>query len=134
MSPGEQILPEGWPRPRGYSNGTIASGRLLAIAGQIGWDPVTQTIDGADFVGQVRQALLNIRAVLQSARATPRDVIRLTWYITDRATYLRHTADIGTVYREVFGDHYPAMSVVAVAALLEARALVEIEATAVLPE
>lgn len=134
MSRVDQILPDGWPRPRGYSNGTIASGRVLAIAGQIGWDPATQTIEVDDFVVQARQALVNVRTVLQSARATPRDVVRLNWYITDRETYLRHSADLGVAYREVFGDHYPAMSVVVVAGLLEPRALVEIEATAILPE
>ena len=128
----EPVLPKGWPRPSGYSNGIVASGRVLAIAGQIGWNPLTQTIETDDFVEQARQALLNVRTVLQSAGGTPRDVIRLIWYITDRATYLRHTADLGAAYRDIFGDHYPAMAVIVVVGLLEARALVEVEATAVL--
>jgi enamine deaminase RidA (YjgF/YER057c/UK114 family) len=129
----EPVLPKGWPRPSGYSNGALASGRILAIAGQIGWNPLSQTIEVDDFVEQARQALLNIKSVLQSAGGSPRDVIRLTWYITDRSTYLRHTADLGTAYRDIFGDHYPAMAVLVVAGFLEQRALLEIEATAVLP-
>jgi enamine deaminase RidA (YjgF/YER057c/UK114 family) len=127
------IQPEGWPRPRGYSNAISARGRILSVAGQIGWDPRTRTIEVDDFVEQARQALLNIVTILQAANATATDVVRLTWYVTDRAEYMHHTSALGRAYREVFGDHYPAMSVVVVAGLLEPRAHVEIEATAVLP-
>jgi enamine deaminase RidA (YjgF/YER057c/UK114 family) len=122
-----------WPSPKGYSDGIVAEGRFVALAGQIGWNPSTQHIDSDDFVTQVRQALTNIVTVLRAAGAEPAHLVRLTWYITDREAYLRGRKDIGAAYRDVIGSHFPAMSVVVVAALVEARAKVEIEATAVIP-
>ena len=125
------LQPAGWPRPRGYANGVAASGELVFVAGMIGWDETGEFADG--LAGQVRQALRNIVAVLAEAGAEPSHVARLTWYVTSRADYLAAQAEIGAAYREVMGRHYPAMAVVEVSALVEARALVEIEATAVLP-
>ncbi len=125
------IQPEGWPRPSGYANAISARGELIALAGQVGWNPVTQQFESDDFVEQVRQALRNIVAVLSAVGAHPEDVIRLTWYITSRTAYTENTRAIGEAYRSVFGNHYPAMTLVVVAALVEDRALVEIEATAV---
>jgi enamine deaminase RidA (YjgF/YER057c/UK114 family) len=128
------LQPTGWAPPRGYANGVEARGRLVVTAGQIGWDPATGEFESDDFAAQVRQALLNVRAVLAEAGAEPRHLVRLTWYVTDRAAYLASTREIGAAYREVIGRHFPAMAVVVVAGLLEARARVEIEATAVVPE
>ena len=125
------IVPEGWPRPRGYANAVSARGDVVALAGQIGWNPRTLEFETDDFVAQVGQALRNILSVLSAVGAHPEDVIRMTWYIVDRSAYLSNVKRLGEVYREVFGKHYPAMSVVVVAGLLEERALVEIEATAV---
>ena len=128
----ESLLPPGWPHPRGYANGVVADGRMVFIAGQIGWN-ARDEFETDDFVGQVRQALLNVVAVLTEAGGTPDRIARMTWYITDKAEYRASLRDIGRVYREVIGAHYPAMTLVQVAALLEDRAKVEIEATAVLP-
>ncbi len=127
----QSILPEGWPRPSGYSNAMSASGRIVALAGQIGWNPRTQAFETDDFVEQTRQALRNIIAILDAAGARAEHVIRLNWYVTNANNYLWNLKGVGTAYREVFGAHYPAMSVVVVAGLLERRALVEIEALAV---
>ena len=126
-----RLQPPGWPEPRGYANGMLAEGRLVVVGGQIGWD--SRGVFAADLVGQVRQTLLNIVAVLAEADAKPEHVARLTWYITDREAYLTQQKEIGAAYREVMGRHFPAMAVVQVVALIEAEALVEIEATAVLP-
>jgi enamine deaminase RidA (YjgF/YER057c/UK114 family) len=126
----KHVQPDGWPRPSGYSDGMIGEGRLFALAGQIGWNPRTHAFDAKDFAGQARQALFNVVALLRAAGVGPRDVIRLTWYITDRDAYLSSIRSLGTAYREAFDDHFPAMSVVIVAGLLEPEALVEIEATA----
>lgn len=129
----KQILqPPGWRRPRGYANGVAASGRLVFVAGQVGWTP--DGVFAGDLVAQVRQALENTLAVLAVAGAGPRHVVRMTWYITDKRGYLARTAQIGQVYRALMGDEYPAMAMVEVAALIEDRALVEIETTAVIPE
>ena len=128
----EPILPAGWPRPSGYANGMTASGQLVVLAGQIGWDPVSRTLVSSDFVSQVSQALRNIDILLKTAGADSIDVVRMTWYITDRNAYLENLKAIGVAWREVFGGHYPAMSVVVVSALIEPGALVEIEATAVI--
>lgn len=125
------LLPEGWPRPRGYANGILARGsETIFVGGQIGWnsDCIFET---DDFAGQVRQALLNIRAVLATADAGPEHIARMTWYITDKKTYLSNLYHIGAAYREVMGKHFPAMSVVEVSALVEDEAQVEIEVTAV---
>lgn len=125
------IQPEGWPQPRGYANAMSARGEVVAIAGQVGWNPVTLEFETDDFVEQCERSLRNILTVLSAVGAHPEDVIRLTWYITSRDEYLWNTARLGKAYQSVFGKHYPAMSIVIVAGLLEPRALVEIEATAV---
>ena len=128
------VQPDGWPRPRGYSNGAVASGRFVVLAGQVGWNPITGDFDATDFVGQTRQALGNIVALLLEGGARPRDLVRLTWYIVDREEYLSLGREIGAVYRELIGDHYPPMSVVVVSGLIENQARLEIEATAVIPD
>ncbi len=133
MSPHRIVQPEGWGQPKGYVNGVDAVGRTLFIAGQIGWNPQTCEFETDDFVGQVSQALRNVRAVLDEAGAAPEHLTRITWYVTDRAAYVADTRAIGRAWRESFGRHYPAMTLVIVAGLLEERAKVEIEATAVLP-
>lgn len=127
------LLPDGWPRPRGYANGVSARGRSIHVAGQIGWDS-TETLVSPDLVPQVAQALRNIVAVLAVDGARPEHLVRLTWYVTDRAAYRDAAREIGAVYREIIGPHYPAMSAVQVVALIEPGALVEIEATAIVPE
>lgn len=128
------VQPAGWPRPAGYANAVSASGRLVSVSGQIGWNPVTETFETDEMAAQVRQALDNLVVVLRAAGAEPRHVVRLTWYVTDRAEYLAARREIGESYRALFLDHYPAMSVVVVAGLLDRRAKVEIEGTAVIPE
>ncbi len=125
------LHPEGWKRPRGYSNGIAAEGRLVFVAGQIGWDE-SQVFRSDDLVEQVRQALKNTLAVLAEAGAGPEQVVRMTWYITDKRDYLDRSKEIGAVYRTLMGQHYPAMAVVEVSALMEDQAKVEIETTAVL--
>lgn len=126
------LLPEGWPRPRGYANGMLADGKLVFVAGQIGWTPAG-AFEARDFVGQFAQALDNTLAVLAAAGARPEHVARMTWFITDKAAYLEAQAEVGAIWREKIGRHYPAMAVVVVSALIEDRALIEIETTAVLP-
>jgi len=126
------LQPPGWPRPKGYSNGVSARGRLVFTAGQVGWDTQGNFPDTLD--GQVELALANVVAVLAEAGAGPEHLVRLTWFITDRQAYLDAQSEIGAAYRRVLGRHYPAMSLVEVSALVESRALVEIEATAVIPE
>jgi enamine deaminase RidA (YjgF/YER057c/UK114 family) len=133
-SPLEIVQPEGWPAPKGYVNAVAGSGRLLFVAGQVGWDPLTGTFASDDLAAQVAQALANVATVLRAAGAEPRHVAHLTWYITDRAEYLAARAAIGTAYRAVMGRHYPAMSLLIVPSLLEQRAKVEIEATAIIPD
>jgi enamine deaminase RidA (YjgF/YER057c/UK114 family) len=128
------LSPAGWASPRGYAHGVVASGRVVALAGQIGWNPASSAFETDDFVGQVRQALANVVALLREAGVEPRHLVRLTWFITDRSAYLSAQREIGQAYRDVMGKHYPPMSVVVVAGLIEERAKVEIEATAVLPE
>jgi len=125
------LQPEGWAPPKGYANGIAATGKLVVTAGQIGWNPETCQFETDDFAEQVAQTLKNVVAVLREAGAEPRDVVRLTWYITDRAAYLEAQREIGRVYREVMGKHFPAMAVVVVAGLVEGRAKVEIEGVAV---
>ena len=127
------LQPPGWPRPRGYANGIEASGGLVFVAGQIGWDE-TGAFPAADLAGQVRQTLANVVAVLAEAGAGPEHVVRLTWYVRSRDEYLASLKEIGAAYRDVMGRVYPAMAVVVVAGLVEAEAKVEIEATAVVPE
>ena len=127
------LQPPGWPRPSGYSNGIEATGRLIFVAGQIGWTP-DGTFPATDLPGQVRQTLVNVLAVLAEAGAGPEHIVRLTWYVTDREEYVGTLSEIGAAYREVMGRVYPAMAVVAVAGLVEEAAKVEIEATAVVPD
>jgi len=126
------LQPPDWPRPRGYANGVAvpAGGTLVFVAGQIGWAP-DGSFPSADLVGQVRTALENVLAVLAEAGGRPEHIVRMTWYVTDRADYLASAAEIGEVYRSVMGRVYPAMSAVEVSALMEAEAKVEIEVTAV---
>ena len=126
------LQPEGWPRPSGYANGILAEGRLVFVAGQIGWDE-QRAFPSDDLADQVRQALMNTVAVLAEAQAGPQHVVRMTWFVTDKHDYLAHLAEVGAAYREVMGRHYPAMTLVEVAALLEDQAKVEIETTAVVP-
>jgi len=129
-----QILqPAGWPRPKGFSHGVAARGRLLCIAGQVGWDS-SGRFNSTRLADQVKVALDNVVAVLAAGGAGPEHVTRLTWYVTSREAYYAELADIGANYRAVMGRHFPAMSVVQVVALMEAEAKVEIEATAVIPD
>jgi enamine deaminase RidA (YjgF/YER057c/UK114 family) len=128
----EHLNPPGWPRPQGYSNGVAASGRQVYVAGQIGWDE-TGTVVGGGLVGQVERALANCLAVLAEAGGRPEHVVRMTWYVADKADYDAKRPEIGTIYRELMGRAYPAMSLIQVG-LLEPGALVEIEITAVVPE
>ena len=125
------LLPEGWPRPRGYSNGVEASGRMVFVAGQIGWDTEGRFPEG--FAAQFRQTIDNTLAVLAEAGAGPEHMVRMTWYVVDKAEYLASLREVGAVWRERIGPHYPAMAVVEVKGLIEDAARVEIETTAVVP-
>lgn len=131
----QQVEPAGWAPPRGFSNGVVVHGgaRLVVLAGQIGWNPTSCVFESDDFVMQVRQALANVAALLSEAGAEPQHLVRLTWFITDRDAYVAARREIGQAYRDTIGRHFPPMSVVIVSALVEERALVEIEATAVVP-
>ncbi len=129
----EILQPPSWQRPRGYSNGVAARGKLVFISGQIGWDEACR-IHSDDFGAQVRQALKNIVATLAEAGGKPEDIVRMTWYVTNKREYLDAYKKTGEAYREIIGRHFPAMSAVQVAALMEDRAKVEIEATAVIPD
>ena len=133
VSPHEVLQPPGWPRPNGYSNGIAASGRQIFVGGMIGWDENEQ-FPSDDFIDQTRQALENTVAVLAEAKAGPEHIVRMTWYVTDKQDYLSRLREIGEVYRETLGKHYPAMALLQIAALVEDRAKVEIETTAVIPE
>jgi len=124
------VNPPGWKRPSGYSNGVIENG-FLFVSGQVGWDATGAF--APDLVAQVRQALSNICAVIEAAGGKPDQIVRLTWYVTDRRTYKSHLAEIGAAYREIIGRHFPAMSVVEVSGLVEDAAQVEIEATVAIP-
>ena len=126
------LLPEGWPRPKGYANGVAASGRQVFIAGMIGWD-AHGVFHSDDFVAQTRQALQHIVAVLAEAGGKPEHIVRMTWYVTDKREYLAAGRAVGAAYREIIGSYNAAMSAVEVKALMEDRAKVEIEATAVIP-
>jgi enamine deaminase RidA (YjgF/YER057c/UK114 family) len=124
------LQPAGWPRPKGYANGLVAEGRQVFVAGQVGWDEQQQFPQ--TLAAQVRQALQNIVTVLNEANARPEHIVRLTWYLTSRDEYHAELEQIGEAYREILGRHFPAMTVVQVVALMEAKAKVEIEATAVI--
>ena len=126
------LLPPGWPRPKGYSNGVSATGRMIVTAGIIGWDE-NERIVAEDMAGQVRQILLNTLAVLATDQAGPEHIVRMTWYVTDRDEYIGSLAAIGAAYRELIGPNYPAMAVVEVSRLVEPAARVEIETTAMVP-
>jgi enamine deaminase RidA (YjgF/YER057c/UK114 family) len=129
----ETLQPAEWPRPKGYANGIAARGRMIFVSGQIGWDAQGR-FTSDNLAEQVTQALRNIVRVLKEGNADPRHLVRLTWYVLSRDAYLREIREIGAGYREVLGKNFPAMSVVEVRGLVEQRALVEIEATAMIPD
>jgi enamine deaminase RidA (YjgF/YER057c/UK114 family) len=125
------IQPEGWKPAKGYANGVLAEGARLYVGGQIGWNR-NQVFERDDFIGQMEQALRNVVEVVESAGGTPTDIVRLTWYITDKKDYLARQREVGEAYRRVMGRHFPAMTMIVVSGLIEDAALVEIEATAVI--
>jgi enamine deaminase RidA (YjgF/YER057c/UK114 family) len=127
------ILPEGWPRPKGYANGVVARGQMLFIAGMIGWD-AQGVFHTDDFAAQARQALQNVADVLTEAGGKPENIVRMTWYVTDKREYLAAAREVGQAFREIIGSFNAAMTAVEVTALMEDRAKVEIECTAVLPD
>jgi enamine deaminase RidA (YjgF/YER057c/UK114 family) len=126
------LQPSGWPMPKGYANGISAEGRIVVTGGVIGWDRHEQLPDG--FLAQARQVLDNIAAILAAGDARPEHLVRLTWYVVDMDEYLANLKELGRIYREIFGTHYPAMALVQVVRLVEKAARVEIEATAVVPQ
>ena len=128
-----KLQPPDWAEPKGYANGILARGALLFVGGQIGWN-AAQQFETDDFVAQTRQTLQNIAAVLKAGGAGPEHMVRMTWYVVDRVEYNARLKEIGGVYREVMGRNFPAMTCVQVAALMESRAKIEIEVTAVLPD
>jgi enamine deaminase RidA (YjgF/YER057c/UK114 family) len=128
------ILPPGWEKPKGYANAIAAKGTQIFIAGQIGWNPANSAFESDDFIDQTRQALSNIADLLRAAGAGPEHLVRLTWYVVDKRVYLDRLKEVGGAYRETLGRNFPAMTLVEVKSLLEARAQVEIEATAVIPD
>jgi enamine deaminase RidA (YjgF/YER057c/UK114 family) len=130
--PHQMLLPDGWPRPKGYTNAIIAKGIPVFLGGQIGWNEKGEFPD--DFVAQVRQALLNISRLLTEAGTEPSSLVRMVWYVTDMSAYTAHMREIGVAYREVFGYFYPTMTLVQVVSLVEPKAMVEIEATAVIAQ
>lgn len=125
------LQPPGWAPAKGYSNGILTSGQQIYLAGQIGWNAQCE-FESDSMVEQIRQALSNVVEILRLADGKPADIVRMTWYVTDKREYLKYSKEIGTVYREIMGNHYPAMSLIPVSELLEDKAKVEIEATAVL--
>ncbi|MCA0324579.1 MAG: RidA family protein [Proteobacteria bacterium] len=127
------LQPPDWAAPKGYANGILARGALLFVGGQIGWN-AQQQFDSDDFIAQCRQALINVVAVLQAGGAGPEHMVRMTWYVVSRDEYNARLKELGAVYREVIGRNFPAMTCVEVSALMEARAQIEIEVTAVLPD
>jgi enamine deaminase RidA (YjgF/YER057c/UK114 family) len=129
----KKIQPPDWAEPKGYANGVLAKGALLFVGGQVGWN-ANQEFESDDFLVQIRQTLLNVAAVLKAGGAQPEHMARMTWYVIDRTEYLANLKALGSVYREVMGKNFPAMTCVEVSGLMEARARVEIEVTAVLPD
>lgn len=126
----EIIQPDNWIPAKGYANGVLSSDGTLHVGGQIGWDE-NQKFQSKDFIGQMEQTLRNIRAIVEKAGGTVEDIVRLTWFVTDKKEYLARQREVGEAYRAVLGRHFPAMTMVVVSALIEDEALVEIEATAV---
>ena len=133
MSGVRAINPPGWARPKGYSNAVVGRGTIVMVAGQIGWN-ARQRFESDDFVAQLRQALANTVDVLAAAGAKPEHVARMTWYVTDKQRYLAHSAEVGAAWRDIMGRTYPAMTLIEVSALVEDRALIEIESTAIVPD
>ena len=129
----ETLQPDGWPRPKGYSNGIAASGRMVFTAGVVGWNE-REEFECADLAGQFRQALINTKAILKEGGAIPADIVRMTCYVTDKREYLDSAQDIGTAWRDVLGKVFPCMALVEVSALVEDAAKIEIETTAVIAE
>jgi enamine deaminase RidA (YjgF/YER057c/UK114 family) len=129
----KKLQPPGWAEPKGYANGMLARGALLFVGGQIGWN-AKQEFESDDFIAQTKQALLNILAVLQAGGAGPEHMVRMTWYVVDKVEYVARLKELGGAYREVMGKNFPAMTCVEVASLVEDRARVEIEVTAVVPD
>ena len=129
----KKLQPPDWAEPKGYANGVAARGTLIFVGGQIGWN-AAQQFESDDFIAQTRQALVNIAAVLKAGGAGPEHMVRMTWYVTDRKEYAARLKELGTAYREVMGKNFPAMTCVEVSGLVEERALIEIEVTAVLPD
>ena len=127
------LQPPSWARPRGFSNGVAAKGQMIFVSGMVGWDGEGKFVSN-EFVGQARQALKNIVEVLAEAKAKPEHITRMTWYVVDKKEYLAASKELGAVYREIIGSHYPAMTAVEVAGLIEEQAKVEIEVTAVVPD
>jgi enamine deaminase RidA (YjgF/YER057c/UK114 family) len=127
------LHPRAWKQPKGFANGIVAQGRIVFLAGQVGWN-AEQKFDSDDFIAQVRQALSNIVTLIAEAGGKPGHITRLTWYVTDKREYLSRLSELGQAYRGVMGKHFPVMTMVQVVALVEDQAKVEIEATAVLPE
>lgn len=132
MSAHSTLLPPGWPRPKGYANGVLAKGSTVFVAGIIGWDTNEKFEEG--FLAQFRKTLENTVAVLAEAGAEPAHITRMTWYLTDRDIYLSNLAEVGQIYKEIIGRVFPAMAVLQVVALMEGKALIEIETTAVIPD
>ena len=128
-----KLQPPGWAEPKGYANGVMARGSLIFVGGQIGWN-AAQQFESDDFIAQTRQALVNVAAVLKAGGAAPEHMVRMTWYVVDRVEYAARLKELGAAYREVMGRNFPAMTCVEVAGLVEERAKVEIEVTAVLPD
>ncbi|MGB2592153.1 MAG: RidA family protein [Candidatus Acidiferrum sp.] len=127
------LQPAGWKRPKGYANGISAKGRMVFVSGAIGWDGQGKLV-AADFAGQVRQALENVVTILAEGGAKPEHLVRMNWFVRDKKEYVSSFKEVGTIYREIIGPHYPAMTAVEVSGLIEEGARVEIEATAVVPE
>lgn len=130
----EFLQPPDWPRAKGYSNGVKAKGTMVFVAGEIGWNPLTEKVEIDDFAGQFRQALENTVAILKEAGAAPDHICRMTWFVTDKHAYLSQAKEVGQAYRDVIGRHYPVMAVIEVKGLMEPGAMVEIETTAIIPD
>jgi enamine deaminase RidA (YjgF/YER057c/UK114 family) len=130
----QTLLPPGWPRPKGYSNGIAAEGRLVFCAGEVGWNPLTEKFDAKDFIGQFRQTLQNVVAIMAEAGAKPEHIVRMTWYVTDKREYLANLAGVGEAWRAIMGRVFPCMAAIEVKGLMEPEAKIEIETTAVVPK